>query len=219
MKSEKRYFPIESVRAEETDGQRSISGYAAVFYKLSEDLGGFREKIAKGAFKNSVASGDVRAFWSHNSDIVLGRTKANSLKIWEDEYGLAFKLDLPDTQAGRDAFTLIKRGDVTGMSFGFATKKDAWERGIEGSPAIRTLMDVDLFEVSPTAFPAYPQTNVGVRDLESALEALKEVEKEWMWADHEKNGTKVEDVRSRLTKREAACKLAALRAIPLTQVQ
>jgi HK97 family phage prohead protease len=177
-----RYLPVEDMRAVDANGKRTIAGYAAVFYKMSENLGGFREKIAKGAFRTSVASGDVRAFWSHNVDIILGRTKANTLRINEDEYGLAFELDLPDTQAGRDAFVSINRGDVTAMSFGFNTITDKWDRSADGTPHTRTLLDVELLEVSPVAFPAYPQTSVNTRALS---ELLTEQEKKWLTEDKE----------------------------------
>lgn len=169
-----RHFEIGELRTSDED--RKISGYAAVFEKLSENLGfNVREKIKKGAFANSVSGGDVRAFWSHDTAQVLGRTRNGSLKLFEDDHGLGFELNLPDTQLGRDAFTVIKRGDVTGMSFGFEVKADQWERGKDGAPHIRTLLDVELFEVSPTAFPAYPQTNVGVRSLEDVIKKQEEV--------------------------------------------
>jgi HK97 family phage prohead protease len=174
------------------EGKRQISGYAAVFEKDSQDLGGFVERIAKGAFRESISGNDVRALWSHNSDLVLGRTGNRTLKLVEDDYGLKFELDLPDTTLGRDAFTSIERGDVTGMSFGFTVKREdqAWQRGEPGAPHLRTLMRVNLFEVSPTAFPAYPQTAVATRDLEMFLrenshelddERLREVERLEAW--------------------------------------
>lgn len=154
------------------DTVRSISGYAARFEKLSVDLGGFREKIAPGAFSGSLKR-DVVALWSHNIDIVLGRRSNNTLTLEEDESGLRFSLELPDTQAGRDAFTSIKRKDVRGMSFGFSVppKGDDWEVQNDKS-LIRTLRKVDLFEVSPTAFPAYPQTSVSAR---GEIRSLQEV--------------------------------------------
>ena len=172
-----RYFPIENVRAEsDQKGNKKISGYAAVFEKFSQVIYNFKEKIAKGAFAETINGGDVRALWSHNTDLVLGRTRAGTLRLKEDDYGLFFELDLPDTSTGNDAFTLIKRGDVTGMSFGFSVEKESWEQGKEGNPHVRTLEKVALFEVSPTAFPAYEATSVQARDLS---QLVKEVEVEW----------------------------------------
>ena len=177
---EKRAFQTTEIEVREDGEKRTIAGYAAKFNLLSEDLGFFREKIKPGAFASSI-SGDIRALWSHNTDLVLGRTRNNTLRLQEDSEGLFFELDLPDTQLGRDTFTTIKRGDVSGMSFGFMVRKDSWERGTNGAPDIRTLEDVELFEVSPTAFPAYPQTDVSARSLEEVraegLRKLSESEK------------------------------------------
>lgn len=162
-KHELRVFDSREIRAEESEGGKFLAGYAAVFNVLSVDLGGFREKIKPGAFAGSVG-GDVRAFWSHNPDMVLGRTKAGTLELAEDEVGLRFKLKLPNTSVGNDAYESVSRGDVTGMSFGFDTIRDEWAKG---EPPIRTLIEARLYELSPVAMPAYPQTDVAVRSLTS----------------------------------------------------
>lgn len=178
VKLETRTYQIEELRASDENGTRRVGGYAAVFDKLSEDLGMFvplREKIQRGAFSDSIMNGDIRAFWNHNHDIVLGRNKNQSLTLSEDSHGLSFDLQLADTQAGNDAFKLIQRGDVSAMSFGFQVKKDSWERPKnENEPIIRTLLDVNLLEVSPVAFPAYPQTDVGARSLTDFEQQLRE---------------------------------------------
>jgi hypothetical protein len=150
------------LRAEEGDGQRSIVGYAAVFNSLSEDLGGFRERIAPGAFAGA-ADADVRALFNHDPNLVLGRSTAGTLTLGEDEVGLKIRITPPDTQYARDVMALIERGDVSQMSFGFRTVKDDWEQGDGGT--IRTLQQVSLYDVSPVTFPAYPATHVQMRDL------------------------------------------------------
>ena len=160
MKKETRHFGLDNleVRANEDD-TLTIRGHAAVFNSLSEPLGGgqpFREKIAPGAFRDSV-DGDVLAFWNHNSDVVLGRTP-DTLRLSEDDVGLAFELDPPESRAAE--IESIQRGDVRGVSFGFQTLNDSWET-IDGEE-IRTLEEVRLIEVSPTPLPAYPATDVGV---------------------------------------------------------
>lgn len=152
------------LRAEGDAERRVLRGYAAVFNVLSEDLGGFREKIAPGAFKGSLGD-DVKALWDHCSSMVLGRTTNGSLKLAEDEKGLLFELHLPSTSAARDAYELVARGDVSGCSFGFMTLKDSWI-STEDQKTIRTLEAVKLYEISMTAFPAYPQTDAAVRSLE-----------------------------------------------------
>lgn len=167
---ELRHFEIEELETRnEEESPPLIRGYAAKFEKLSQDLGGFKEKIQRGAFEKSVRGNNVRALWNHNTDLVLGSTKNNSLKLWEDEKGLRFELELPDTAWGRDAYTSIERGDVEGVSFGFNVVADEWEE--EKKSLIRTLTDVILHEISPTAFPAYTQTNVAVRSTKDVLES------------------------------------------------
>ena len=172
MKKEVRTLEIEGFEVRSTEeGKTTIAGYAARFEKLSSELYGFKEKIRSGAFASSLKN-NIKALWNHNSDIVLGSTKSGSLRLEEDDKGLRFELDLPDTSSGRDAAESIKRGDVDGVSFGFRTKVDEWD---ESNPknVIRTLVDVELIEVSPTPFPAYPQTSVGVRSTEEVYNEFK----------------------------------------------
>lgn len=152
------------LRAVSDDGKRTIGGYAAVFNSLSVVLWDFREEIKPGAFTQSIATNNVRGLWNHDTGEVLGVTGNGTLRLREDEHGLLFEMDLPDTQRGRDAFTLIQRGDVANMSFGFRTLPDGDEWRIDADGQyIRTLKAVDLLEVSPVTFPAYPATEVGVR--------------------------------------------------------
>lgn len=153
------------LRAEQEGDTLRIGGYAARFNELSVLLWNeFRENIAPGAFARSLDGGDIRALWNHDSNIVLGRTTNGSLRLWEDEQGLAFELELPPTQAARDCYELIRRGDVNQMSFGFTLRPDGdqWEYD-ENEQLIRTLLAVDLMEISPVTFPAYPTTSVDVR--------------------------------------------------------
>ena len=169
---ERRNFTAMELRAVSDDsGVRHITGYAAVFNSLSEDLGGFREKIAPGAFARAVKEDDVRALWNHNSDNVLGRTKSGTLRLSEDNHGLKIECDPPDAQWVRDLVASIERGDVDQMSFGFIVRR--YPDGSRGSQwieengeDIRILTDVELFDVSPVTFPAYPDTEVGLRSLE-----------------------------------------------------
>ena len=131
-----------------------IVGYAVVFDTRSRDLGGFVEVVRSTAVD---ASGDVVALYNHDVGAVLGRTP-KTLTLAKDGRGLAFTLDPAQTTAGRDAFELVRRGDVTGASFGFVTQQDAWRK--DGSLTIRELLDIEIAEISLTAFPAYQQTDV-----------------------------------------------------------
>jgi len=161
---ERRNFPVEELRAITDDkGLRHITGYAAVFNSLSDNLGGFREKIDKGAFKKSIKKDDVRALKNHNTDYVIARTKSGTLKLSEDERGLKIDALPPDAGWARDLMVSIERGDIDQMSFGFMTISDRWET--KDKEEIRTLEEVQLFDVSPVAFPAYPDTAVGLRSL------------------------------------------------------
>lgn len=161
MEKETRAFPVRlEVRAREGESD-AITGYAAVFNALSEDLGGFRERIAPGAFARSIAQNDVRALWDHDPKYVLGRNKAGTLALEEDETGLRVEIDPPDTVWAGDLVRMMQRGDVDQMSFGFYVRDDAWAE--EDGVAVRTLRDVDLFDVSIVTFPAYPQTSAEAR--------------------------------------------------------
>jgi HK97 family phage prohead protease len=147
-----------------SDGM-SFTGYAAVFNSPSEPLP-FTEVIREGAFKRSLKSrNEIKLFMNHNTDVVLGSTRAGTLKLTEDSRGLLAQAELPDTTAGRDLSVLMKRGDVSSMSFGFSVppKGDAWSQ----DGATRELHQVRLHEVSiVTGFPAYEATTATVRSLD-----------------------------------------------------
>lgn len=167
-------FEWSGVECREDNGKKIIRGYAAVWEQLSVPIYGiFKEKIRSGAFANSLKKNNVRALWNHNSDMVLGSTKAGTMTLSEDDKGLRFEITLPNTQAGNDAYTSISRGDVDGMSFGFKVRKQEWDES-DPKNLIRTLIEVDLSEVSPTAFPAYPQTSVGTRSVDDDAQDLQE---------------------------------------------
>jgi len=148
-----------------TEQGRTIGGYAAVFNSEADIGGYFREVIAPGAFADALSQ-DVRALVDHDSGRVIGRTKAGTLRLKQDDTGLAVEIDLPDTTDGRDLGTLIERGDVSGMSFGFIVTKQRWDETQD--PPLRTIEAVDLREVSVVAFPAYDDTSIALRSLDEA---------------------------------------------------
>lgn len=168
----------------------TFTGYAARFNSRSEYLG-FYETIEPGAFTRTLkARNEVKAFLNHNTDVVLGSTRSGTLRLTQDEKGLLAEIDLPDTQAGRDLSVSVRRGDVSGMSFGFNVPKggDTWSE--DGTQ--RSLREIALMEVSPVSgFPAYRATSASVRSipmlarrcqedadmLEVAVEALLMAEK------------------------------------------
>jgi len=149
------------------DKPPQLVGYAAKFGVWSEDLGGFRERIAAGAFDRAIGEGhDVRLLVNHEG-LALARSKAGTLRLEVDGVGLRAEADLdpanPDVQRLTSA---LGRGDVDQMSFGFRTKGDEWD--LKADPPERTLTDVELVDVSAVTFPAYPQTEVALRSLEAA---------------------------------------------------
>lgn len=159
----RRLLQVKELRIASEGEKRTIVGYAAVYDQLSEDLGGFVEMIRKGAFTESLAQDDIRCLWNHDANHVLGRNKAGTLRLSEDLRGLRIECDLPDTQAGRDVAIGIERGDIAHMSFGFETIERRWTFRKPPEADLRELMKVRLFDVSPVTFPAYPQTEVGMR--------------------------------------------------------
>lgn len=164
MEIERRVFTTEMRIERRSEGSPVLVGHAAVFNASSLDLGGFREIVAPGAFAATIVEDDIRALFNHDPNHVVGRNRAGTLRLSEDTRGLAFEIDLPDTQTARDLAVSIERGDISGNSFGFQTVEDRWERGDAGE--LRTLVRVRLFDVSPVTYPAYPQTDVALRSLE-----------------------------------------------------
>lgn len=162
---ERRALKGSEVRAAE--GERKIVGYAAVFNSLSEDLGGFREVILPGAFDRAIREGhDAVALWNHDSSEVLGRVSAGTLALSVDEHGLRSEITPPASAENR--METIRRGDVKAMSFGFRVLTDAWRT--QDGDQVRELVDLELLDVSPVAYPAYPATQVSTRALERARE-------------------------------------------------
>jgi len=157
---ERRYITATELRLKDDDDEsNAITGYAAVFNSWSEDLGFFKEKIEPGAFNRTIKNGDVRALINHDPNLIIGRTKNGTVRLWEDDRGLGFEVDLPETSYAKDLRESIKRKDITQNSFGFQTVRDSWSD--DGKR--RTLQEVTLFDISPVTFPAYKQTNVKMR--------------------------------------------------------
>lgn len=155
-KTEKRFFNIET-RISKRAKKNIVTGHAAVFGQLSEDLGGFKEKINVGAF-DGVLKNDVRAFFNHDPNFLLARTTSGTLKLAVDKMGLSYSFEVPDTTAGRDLVISMERGDITQSSFAFMVEKDSWSE--QDGQEIRTIEKVGrLFDVSPVSIPAYPQAN------------------------------------------------------------
>lgn len=156
-------FKIET-RAE--GDAKKIVGYAAVFNSMSEDLGGFVERIEPGAFTEAVETDDVRALINHDPNLILGRTTAGTLALREDTRGLLYEIDPPATSYAADLMVSVGRGDVDQSSFGFMVQEESWDTS--GEVPVRVIRKAKLFDVSPVTFPAYPATTVSVRAVDRA---------------------------------------------------
>ena len=166
---EEREFRMENV---EHNGN-VIRGYAAVYNSDSEWMGGFYEQIENGAF-DDVLENDVRAYFNHDENLLLGRVSSGTLRIGTDKRGLFYEVDLPNTSYANDLVELMKRGDVNQSSFAFLIGQDRWEQ--RDGKTYRIIEKVSrLLDVSPVAQPAYPDaTSELKRDLE--IETKEEIE-------------------------------------------
>jgi hypothetical protein len=154
------------VEARIADGQPTkLAGYAAVFNQETVIADLFREVILPGAFAASVERDDVRAQFNHEPNLVLGRTTAGTLRLREDDTGLAYEIDPPDTSYARDLLVSVQRGDVSQSSFMFDVTGEAWEypTATSGQLPLRKIIGVKLYDVSPVTFAAYEGTSVSAR--------------------------------------------------------
>ena len=174
-KKETRTFDITGFQTRDAasdGGTHVIEGYAAVFNSPTTIGDWFTETIAPGAFSKAISESDIRALFNHDWNNVLGRTKSGTLRLSEDERGLKFEVDLPSTSVANDLAESMKRGDINQCSFGFIPVKETWDYNVE--PALRTINEVDLFEISVVSIPAYEDTEVS---LVRSKEIGKQVEK------------------------------------------
>jgi len=157
---------LKAIDDDETKAAK-IVGYGAKFNSRSENLGGFTEIIAEGAF-DDVLENDVRALFNHDENIVLGRTISGTLGLSVDDTGLRYEIDPPDTQLVRDmVISPMRRGDIDQSSFGFYIGEDDWKEDRSSGAVTRTILKVErLLDVSPVTYPAYPDTSVAMRKLQ-----------------------------------------------------
>lgn len=161
------------LRIEQRDAEpasRTITGYAAKFDTWSDPImGWFREKIAPSAFEECDLQ-DVIMCFNHRDDAILGRTTSGTLRLEIDAVGLQFTFEAPNTTLGNDMLELVRRGDISKCSFRFGVAEDAWvyadeQNGLDTDE--RTiLMFSRVVDVSLVVFPAYPDTEASVRQLE-----------------------------------------------------
>ena len=168
----------------EDGDQLHIEGYFAVFNSIYEIAPGMSESIAPGAFSRTLQGGDIRALINHDTTLVLGRTKAHTLELRQDEHGLWGRIAInPNDGDAMNLYERVKRGDVDQCSFGFMIVSEESDFREDGS-VHWTIKDVDLFEVSACTFPAYEETSLSARTRERAeLESRRLA----VWKEQAKN--------------------------------
>lgn len=146
--------------AEGDAGPHVLRGYASVF-DAPYPVWDFTEVVRAGAFKDTLTDPRSKsALLAHDDTAIIGSTSNNSLTMKEDEKGLHVEIKLPDTQAGRDAYELVRAGYVQHMSFRFVATKQRWTFSADGKSDVREILKADLYEVSLTPTPASAATSV-----------------------------------------------------------
>ena len=173
MTDAERRFTSVPVEIRAGSDKQVIGGYAAKFGRHSQNLGGFVERIAPGAFNKSRGNGwpGVIARYNHDDNMVLGTIGGGTLRLGVDDVGLTYEVDLPKSRG--DVYELVQRGDVRQSSFAFVADLDGdeWAQTDQGFPQ-RTLTSVRLYDVAPVNTPAYEDTSVGTRSIDGALASL-----------------------------------------------
>lgn len=170
--AERRFFaqPL-SIQHRAEGESRTITGYAAVFNKDSEDFGGWVERIDPKAF-DDVLGDDAVALFNHDPNLILARNNVN-LTLSIDDVGLKYTFEAPNTTVGNDLLENIRIGNVRQSSFAFIASATKWEDPADKTQrSVRTILKVErLYDVSPVTYPAYPDTTVASRTLKTKLEA------------------------------------------------
>ena len=197
-KKEIRMLPIQELRVDDSlDGK--IVGHASVFDSWSETLGGifpFKEIVRKGTFTETIRVDDIRALFNHDPNYVLGRNIAGTLELEEDEIGLRVVITPPDTSWANDLIKNLRRGDISQMSIGFIVLEDTW--GTQDGIDIREIKKVQLFDVSIVTYPAYTQTDVGVRAMESYKDYRSKLDEAQNAAKRAKEKQKLQNIKTKI---------------------
>lgn len=199
------------LRPDDAD-KRTIGGYAAMFDKRSDDLGGFYEVIDRRAFNGSRGRSfpGVVARYNHDDNMLLGTTASGTLRLNVDEVGLDYEVDLPEARS--DVLELVTRGDVHKSSFAFVAFEDDWTMSDQGYPQ-RSLISGAAVDVAPVNRPAYLDTSSGLRSLANKFDADLEEVRSLAQQDELRKFFKVTTGLQPQQKRSAAAALAMVKAI------
>ncbi len=206
-KMEKRFLKVNNVEirtdsngeGEDKKEDRFVSGTGAVYGQEVEIWPGYMEKVRKGAFDESLTSGDeIKSYFNHNPNFVLATTKSTPpLELNSTDEGLVFDSPIPPTTYGEDLAVNLERGNVRGASFSFTVEED--ELIIDKDDIYhREIIKATLYEVGPVTNPAYPQTEVGVRDREASFNEIKSRVEAEKLIKREKEGSNIELYRAKL---------------------
>ena len=171
------YFKSElKTRAEgENNSDKYIEGYFAVFEQETKLWEGYYEKIARGAFDNSIKNNDIRCLFNHDSGFVLGRNISGTLELKTDTYGLWGRVKInPNDSNAMDVYARVERGDISGCSFGFNPIKESYENINDG--ILYTVEEADTAEISVCTFPAYPMTEIQARQKNMNISKERQLE-------------------------------------------
>ena len=142
-----------------------FKGHAALFNRptwIGPKRWGFREQVAPGAFAKTIKEADVRFLINHDPNLLLARNKAETLTLAEDKVGLAVDAEMAPVSYAQDLAVLLERGDISQMSFAFEVVKDQWEID-DDENELRTILEAKLWDVSVVTYPAYEETDAGLR--------------------------------------------------------
>jgi len=194
MKTENRILKSCEMRVEGDGENRKLVGLAVPYGETTKIGGMFRETFQRSVFSRALSERqDIRALWNHNRDIVLGRSVVDTLRLKESKRGLEIEIDLPNSPNGENAREAIERGDVSGMSITFKPVKQEWSESDNKDGELRTIVDADLFEVSPVTFPQYTSTSIELRStVEEYEEHRKSQERQGDAQEREKLRLKLE---------------------------
>jgi HK97 family phage prohead protease len=181
MKQERRTFTGTVHTREDGEGMpKEIGGIAAVINSAT-DLGYFEEVIERGAFDNALSKDyDIRCLFNHEAELILGRTKANTCKVFVNGDGNLEYTWVPDYEnpTHMSVVRSIMRGDITQSSFAFTIKEQNWSESTKyGSMGKRTIKVIeDLYDVSPVTYPAYSDTEADARSIVAMRDQEQEIE-------------------------------------------
>lgn len=215
--AERRFTSVRVEVRAGSDDSRTIGGYAAKFDRISQNLGGFVERIAPGFFNKSRGDNwpGVVARYNHDDNLLLGTTQAGTLRLGVDDVGLDYAVDLPNARA--DVYELVQRGDVAQSSFAFVVFEEEWDSTDQGFPR-RTLVTGQLRDVAPVNTPAYTDTTVAMRSLAKKFDASVEDVRSLAEANDLIKFFKRTDAAAP-PKRSAAAALAAAKAVDLAPLK